>query len=213
MKYSTQSILENDMCIDMTCINNKLNSYDIKNSAIEIEGYLDVISDAYIKHGSSSIVESIILTEFTSRKSLMSNEDSVQVLDALRHSFNNFVTGGIKDLYHFQENEEWHPKLIINEVIDVEEIETEIDPINIYRGCSKEELISGCFEQSWSVEKSIAEEFAFENYKHQPWFSSSDRIVVRATIPKHGVFLTRLWHYEKELVVSTALLSNIEQCT
>jgi len=142
----------------------------------------------------------------------MLDDAASEVLDSIRHAFNSFAEGGIKDLYYFQENECWYPKIVLRQVVDIAEIDQHSDLLTIYRGCSKNEFMTQNFGQSWSLKKSVAEGFAYTNYKYQPWFLMSDRLVIEAKITKIGVLLTRLSHHESEIIVNTSLLSNIMRC-
>ena len=212
MNSSTKTFLK-QMHIDVESVAEKLGSSDVKSSANEIESYINIIGDAFLNGRCASGLEALIYDEFIVRESAMTSSAAAEVLDSIRHALSSFVSGGVTELYFYQENEVWYPKVVLTSTVDVSEIEDYPEFITVYRGCSKREFESGNFKQSWSTSIDVANEFAFGHYAHQPWFSVNERVIVKAIIPKHGIYLTRLDHHEREVVLNPDLLSHIEKCT
>ncbi len=209
---STESFLK-QMHIEVESVAKKLSSADVMPSAKAIESYISIVGDEFLKGRTTQSLKTFIHSEYLSHESSMTSAEATEALDSIRHALNSFVSGGVKELYFYQENAVWYPEISISSIIDASEIVDFPDLITVYRGCGKREFESGSFKQSWSISIDVANEFAFSHYAHQSWFSKGERVVVKATIPKQGVYLTRLVHHERELIVNTDLLSNIEKCT
>ncbi len=209
---STENFLK-QMHIDVESVIRKLGSTDVKPSAKEIESYIGAVGENFLKGVATPDLQAIIQNEFISRKPKMTTAVATDVLDSIRHALNSFISGGVKELYFYQENEAWYPKVVIASTIDVSEIINYPDLITVYRGCSNQELESGTFKQSWSTSIDVAREFAFSHYAQEQWFTKDERVIVKAIIPKQGVYLTRIAHHEREVIVNTELLSSIEKCT
>ena len=198
---STRSFLK-QMHIDAESVAEKLDSADVKSSANAIESYINTIGDEFLNGRCAPALKALIYDEFITRESAMTTSVAAEVLDSIRHALNSFVSGGVTELYFYQENEAWYPKVVITSTIDVSEIVDYPEFITVYRGCSKREFESGNFKQSWSTSKDVANEFAFDHYAHQPWFLVNDRVLVKAVIPKYGVLLTRIAHHEREIILN-----------
>jgi hypothetical protein len=135
-------------------------------------------------------------------ESLFVEVNSYQIADSIRFSFTHFVTGGLLGVYEHQENECWHPKIIIKEILEPNDIPELPDKIEIYRGCNREEFDSGNYGQAWTREPDIAFDFAFTHYKSQVWFSENERIVIQAYISREDVFYAKN-EGEYEIVVNS----------
>ncbi|WP_155859849.1 hypothetical protein [Acinetobacter terrae] len=137
------------------------------------------------------------------------NSQTYLILDSLRHAFNIFGEGGLINLWIYQENQCWYPFIKIEEILFPNDINLLPNDLTIYRGCSKNEYKNKKFKQSWSLEKSVAESFAYEHYKDQDWFNINDRCVVEAQISKKSVYYYRNSSYENEVVVNVSKLRNV----
>ena len=82
--------------------------------------------------------------------------------------------------------------------------------IVIYRGCDKSEHNNKNYGQAWTIEIAVAKKFTDVLYASTGTINMKSRLVLSATIPKEKVYLTFLNNDEKELVVDTKFLLNIE---
>ena len=78
--------------------------------------------------------------------------------------------------------------------------------IIIYRGTSKEEYESQKLGQSWSLDKNIAEKFAFEYYKLHQNHKNTLRVVLSTEISKKAIFYYKNKGKEKEIIVNPNFL-------
>jgi hypothetical protein len=142
-----------------------------------------------------------------------SYEDKIyQTIDSLRHAFSSFAFNGLHQLYTRQENEAWYPKVVLNEILFPNDIDTLDDPVTLYRGCSISEYERGEFGQAWSTSKDRANDFAFQHYASQPWFDQTKRVVVKIKYPKDKVLFSEQ-SIEYEVVIQPEYLANVEKCT
>ncbi|QCP82373.1 hypothetical protein D0C27_10970 [Alcaligenes faecalis] len=140
----------------------------------------------------------------------ISNEDVIQVLDALRHSFLGYAYNGLHQLYIYQENESWHPKIVLTEVLEPNDIESLPNVLTLYRGCDIGELESHTFGQAWTTSLESAREFAHVHYRDQAWFVESKRIVLETRYNKTDVLFS-CQSSEYEVVVDTGKLGDVRK--
>ena len=196
------------MCIDVEDLNTKINepsvmSYSDKLCAC-IEGFFDALS--------TDGAEDKILDIFLSYEYIHTNKAAYSLLDTLRYAFDGIAYGGLHQLYTRQENEGWYPKIKLINELKPNDIDTLPEIITIYRGCSNAEHQIKDYGQAWSTSKTVAERFAFKHYQGQEWFVESERVVLKATIPKPYIFYSKQ-SGEFEVAVDTEYLMNIEKCT
>ena len=143
-------------------------------------------------------------------KDIESN-DVKQVLDALRYSFSCYAYNGLHQLYTRQENECWHPKIKLTEVLEPNDIESLSQDLTLYRGCDISEFESKTFGQAWTTSLASAKEFAYVHYRSQDWFDEKNRVVLKAIYSKNYVLFSDQSR-EYEVVVDVDRLINVCTC-
>ena len=137
-------------------------------------------------------------------------EASSDVLDAMRHSIAVFAQGGLRDLYVYQANECWYPRIILTKVLEHNDIANLPNSIEIYRGCNIDELEKMEFGQSWTTSLEIAKNFAYGHYESQDWYEQSCRVVLKGTIRRENVFYSdQSENGEYEVSVETSKLMGV----
>lgn len=125
------------------------------------------------------------------------DNDVIQILDALRYSFSCYAYNGLHQLYTRQENEHWHPKIKLTDVLSPNDIESLEEVLTIYRGCDITEFENNLFGQSWTTSLDVAKKFAFTHYRNQEWFNENSRVVLVATYSRnHVLFSNQSIEYE-----------------
>ncbi len=204
IKKTTLEFLETQMCIDIEDLNKKINQHNNKNNANNlyniIEEYMDALSNQSPKEEILKVYQ----------KNIHSNTipSVLEILDSLRHSFNSYASGGLKELYVYQENGIWYPKIILKSELKPNDIHLLEKMTTIYRGCDNSELITNTYGQAWTTSKEIARLFAYEHYSSFNWFNLSNRIVITAIIEKEDIYFSDQ-KGEFEIVVNTSKLKNV----
>ncbi len=213
MEMKIESFLSSKMSIDLAHLHKKLNSDEIityKSLVIDsIERFINIVDS----QDEPNNIERKLNNTYVELSSKVSNDNVLEVLDSIRHACVTFSDGGLQSLYINQENQNWYPKVTIHQVLDVSDLSSFPDMIAVFRGCDISEYDSKEYGQSWSTDLQAASDFAFVHYQHQPWFSKSNRIVLKSYIPKSGVFFSRQSNSEKEVVVDTRKLELVTKCT
>ncbi len=143
------------------------------------------------------------LETFLLRENLEEDTNAMKIYNELYHALRSYVSEGLEGLWIHRAAECWYPKVIINSVIgDGNYIEELDDIITIYRGTNKDEFESKIYGQSWSLEKTQAENFAFVHYKGQEKYLNTIRVVIEAKINKEDIYYYRKFHAEKEIVIN-----------
>lgn len=207
LNKTDSNFLSNTMSIDINWLEQELNSPKISQFKQILDSF---ISNAInlIERGNSK-KEILKLFELITA----SNKDKklYEIIDSLRHAFTSYVTGGLFDLYVYQSNESWYPKIVLNSELKPNDIESLSDSINIYRGCNTSEFDRNIYGQSWSTSKQVATEFAYQHYASQPWYEKDNRCILKATIKKENIFFSRQNHYEKEIAVNIDKLVHVQK--
>lgn len=133
-----------------------------------------------------------------------------QVFDALRYSFVCYAYGGLHQLYTRQENECWHPKIVLAEVLKPNDIDSLPPLFTLYRGCDISELENRSFGQAWSTSLEAATEFAYVHYLAQDWFNVNKRVVLETRYLRDDVLFSKQ-SIECEVVVDVAKLSGVSR--
>lgn len=220
---SDRDFISNDMKIVVESIESKLNEpffSEFKVIAVDaISQYIREIKKfeaSGVKRGIYSSLdneaENLICEHFRKITDGMEHNEVYQVLDALRHSFSCYAYNGLHQLYTRQENECWHPKIWLTEVIDPNDIDSLPDMVTIYRGCDINELSSQDFGQAWSTSLEVAKEFAYKHYANQDWFDENRRVVLETICAKKYLLYSNQ-SMEFEVVVSVENLSSVHQHT
>lgn len=202
---SVMSFLKNDMCFDLEYLICKINSLD----------------DLYHQELVFKMINESLMGCFLDEKSILSvfnnvvvniSEDSdvYDVIESLRHAFISFDRGGIRDLYKYQENQSWYPRLIVDRIIYPNDINVLDDEIVIYRGCSVVEYNNNDYGQSWTTSQVVAEKFAYEVYINESWFCEEDRLIVTALCNKDFLLYSdQAMHSEYEVVLRKDAISSL----
>jgi hypothetical protein len=197
--------MNQNMSIDIDWLENELNSCDEK---INIESFISKLVILALENNNDSMKkiaechESVITAD--------TDIKTKEIFDALSHAFTVFLSGGMHDLYVYQENETWHPKILLRQEMEPNDIPTLSESIQIYRGCDISEFIDRKYGQSWSTSVNVAEEFAYQHYASHSWYDKDKRCVLTATIKKEDVYFSRQDHHEREIAVNTGKLINIK---
>lgn len=145
------------------------------------------------------------LCSFFSESNFTDKSMEYFIFDTIRHAFINYCQGDILQVYKQREAECWYPKIIIKQNIgsrnDIELLNNEV--VIIYRGTSKNEYNSKSFGQSWTLNKKIAQQFAFEHYRGQNYYSEMIRVILKAKINKQNIFYYDEKDKEEEIIVNS----------
>jgi len=210
-----------NMKIIVESIESKLDEYffeDFKDVAIfAISKYIEAIKnfeasgvarDLY--SGQYNQAEECINSHHTHIVGKMENQEVIQIFDALRHSFSCYAYNGLHQLYTRQENECWHPKIKLTEILVPNDIENLDQVLTLYRGCDVSEFENGTFGQAWSTSLESAKEFAYLHYKDQDWFDINRRVVLETTYSRDNVLFSDQ-SIEFEVVVDTERLVEVRK--
>lgn len=192
------------MFIDTAWLERELSSF---NQKIDIESFIsNLICSTRSDNAKKQIAEL-----FQSATSSNIEVKTYEIFDSLRHAFASYVSGGLYDLYIYQSNESWYPKILLRHELKPNDILYLPNSIEIYRGCDISEHNSNKYGQSWSTSIQVATEFAYQNYASQPWHDKEKRCILKATIKKEDVLFSRQHHYEKEIAVITEKLVRVQK--
>lgn len=220
---SDRNFMTKNMKIVVESIESKLNEpffAEFKQIAINaISKYIEAIerfeasgARRDLTCGQDNEAEEFIHSHYCMLVDEIDNSDVIQVLDALRYSFSCYAFNGLHQLYTRQENECWHPKIKLTEVLIPNDIESLEQVLTLYRGCDISELEINSFGQSWSTSLEAAKEFACTHYRSQVWFDENRRVVLEATYFKdHVLFSDQSIEYE--VVVDVDKLVDVRKHT
>ena len=221
---SDRDFMANNMKIVVESIESKLNEpffAGFKEIATDaVSQYIRAIREfeasgvrRNLTNGQDNKAEKSIRTHFCDiTDAIEENSDAYQVLDALRHSFSCYAYNGLHQLYVRQENESWHPKVWLTEVLEPNDINSLPRTLTLYRGCDIRELENKSFGQAWSTSLKVAKEFAYTHYRNQDWFDENCRVVLEATYSRdHVLFSDQSIEYE--VVVDVATLGGVHKHT
>lgn len=158
--------------------------------------------------GQDNKAEEFIRAHFSEITDGIDNSDAFQVFDALRHSFSCYAYNGLHQLYTRQENECWHPKIRLTEILEPNDIDSLAQTFTLYRGCDISELKKKSFGQAWTTSLEAAKEFAYTHYRSQDWFDGNNRVVLEARYSKHHVLFSDQ-SIEYEVVVDVDKLDGV----
>jgi len=207
LKKSDSDFLSNNLSIDIDWLEQELNSPKI----IQFKQILGLFISSAIDLLGKNNSEKEILELFKLSIASNNNEKLYEIIDSLRQAFTSYASGGLFDLYIYQSNESWYPKIVLKSVLKPNDISVLSSSIDVYRGCDISEFNSKRYGQSWSTSIEVAKKFAYQHYNSQPWYKKEKRCVLKATIKKESVFFSRQNHYEKEIAVNIEKLSNVQK--
>lgn len=209
MKKSDAKFLAERISFDLTWLENELSASEIVAYKPMLKSYISDLICCLEKNNP----EKEILSHFELRAESIKDNQFYELIDSLRHAFTSFASGGLFDLYVYQSNESWYPKIVLNSELKPNDIAGLPSSIDIYRGCNISEFESNMYGQSWSTSKQVATEFAYQHYASQPWYEKEKRCLFKATIKKEDIFFSRQSHYEKEIAVNVAKLVHVKNIT
>ncbi|RUM45467.1 MAG: hypothetical protein DSY46_02755 [Hydrogenimonas sp.] len=134
----------------------------------------------------------------------------LEFIDSLRHAFISFSKGGLSELFIYQENESWYPKIVLNKILDPNDIDNLKQTVHVYRGCDLSEYKNQKYGQSWTTSKQVAYEFAYQHYNAQPWFEKKNRVLLSGYIDKEHIYYSNQSKYEREIALNPTQLYNIK---
>jgi len=220
---SDRDFMAKNMKIVVESIESKLNEpffAEFKKIAVDaISQYIKAIREFEASGARQDITlsqdnraEEFIRMHFCETADRIGNSDAIQVLDALRHSFSCYAYNGLHQLYTRQENECWHPKIKLTEILEPNDIDSLPQTLTLYRGCDISELENNSFGQAWSTSLEAAKEFAYKHYGSQDWFDENNRVVLEARYSKdHVLFSDQSIEYE--VVVDVNKLYDVHKHT
>jgi len=207
LKRSDQEFLSENMSIDIEWLKHEFNS----SKLISFKPMLELFVSNLVCSISDKSPNKQMLEHFESATSSNEETQVYEILDSLRHAFASFASGGLYDLYVYQSNELWYPKIILKSELKPNDISALPDFINIYRGCNVSEYNNKKYRQSWSTSINIARKFAYQHYDSQAWYEKEKRCVLSAVIKKDAVYFSNQSNSEKEIAVNTEKLSNVKK--
>lgn len=200
--------IENLMCISMQHLNEKVSASPLKQHTDLIDRYISQLVDASIeKQGHEKIKD--IYVEYSQ---IATCPHLCEFFETIWHVFSVFSKGGLHDLFIYQQNEDWYPRILLKRELKPNDISSLGDTITVYRGCNFNEFNQKRFGQSWTTDKKIARQFAFHHYANQAWFKTEDRIILQATINKKDIYYSDQVSSEKEISVNPEKLNNVAIC-
>jgi len=212
--------MSNNMKIDVTSIEAKLNEPSVTQFKDVIKNTIENFIEEINKFELSDVRNTFSFEENSAEKAInlyanmrseqINNRDALQVLDVLRHAFSAYAFNGLHQLYTRQENESWYPKIILNEVLKPNDIDSLPSIILLYRGCSIGEYESGNYGQAWTTSIDRAKNFAYTHYQGQEWFKTEDRIVLETIYAKDDVLFSDQ-SVEFEVVVDISKLDKVNK--
>lgn len=134
-----------------------------------------------------------------------------EVVESLRHAFTSYASGGLFDLYVYQSNESWYPKILLKSELKPNDILELPNKLDVYRGCDNAEFSTEKYGQSWSTSFDVAKEFAYQHYASQVWYKDENRCILKASVFRKDVFFSRQSFHEKEVAVNTERLINVRK--
>jgi hypothetical protein len=211
------------MSIEICSIEKKLNDQFFHNYRNQIIATLKYFISVIIEYESSgqthdiySLSKNPAENSINERASELSEEilcdATKELLDTLRHTFACYAFNGLHQLYIRQENEYWHPKVILKCQLKPNDLYTLDQEVTLYRGCSIDEYNSRTYGQAWSTSLDIAKTFAYDHYAHYDWFDKSKRVVMVVTFNRDDAFFSDQ-SVEYEVVVDTNKLENVQKHT
>ncbi|MCK3865706.1 hypothetical protein [Pseudomonas sp. B329] len=218
-----RDFMSKNMKIVVESIESKLNEpffFEFKNIATAaVSKYIEAIKELEVSGTRQDLTyfkdnqaEESINAHFFEITDKIVNSEVLQVLDALRYSFMCYAYNGLHQLYTRQENECWHPKIILTEVLEPNDIDSLPQVFTLYRGCDISELEKLSFGQAWTTSLNIAKKFAYTNYLGQDWLDESSRIVLETRYPREHVLFSNQ-SIEYEVVVDVDKLDVVRRHT
>lgn len=220
-KKSDRDFMSKNMRIIVETIEDKLNEpffAEFKEVAIgAISESIEIIKNFEASGGRRDLIsfddnqaEKSINAYFLAIDAEIEDSEACEVFDTLRNSFSCYAYDGLHQLYTRQENERWHPKIVLTEVLEPNDIDLLTPMLTLYRGCDIGELENLSFGQAWSTSLESAKQFAYVHYSTQDWFDVNRRVVLETVYPRCHVLFSKQYT-EFEVVVDVAKLGGVSK--
>jgi hypothetical protein len=210
---TAESFLRDNMCICIDHLSNKIfeetpQEIDFFNKLINY--YISITFPHNSEHDLSyreqsenrDIFESKLNT-FESDNTLEEDSKTSKIYDELYHALRSYTTEGLLGLYKHKDATFWYPKILITQNIgsrnDINNLDEEVI---IYRGTNIDEFNSKVFSQAWTLDKKIAQQFAFVHYVGQPNYINTSRVIIKAKINKNDIYFYDKSLMEQEVVIN-----------
>ena len=187
MKKSDVEFLSERMSFDADWLENEFSSPAFIPHGPMLEPYISELISCLEKNNS----EEEIISCFNLKEESIKDERLYEVIDSLRHAFTSYSSGGLLDLYIYQSNESWYPKIVLKSELKPNDILELPSKLDIYRGCNDKEFTTRKYGQSWSTYFEVAKEFAYQHYNSQTWYKKESRCVLKASIFRENIFFSR----------------------
>jgi len=207
MKKSDVEFLSERMSFDAAWLENEFSSPAFIAHKPMLGSYISELISCLEKNNS----EEEILSCFNQKEQSINDERLYEVIDSLMHAFTSYASGGLFDLYVYQSNESWYPKILLKSELKPNDILELPSKLDIYRGCNETEFTTRKYGQSWSTSFEVAKEFAYQHYTSQIWYKKENRCVLKASVFRENVFFSRQSHHEKEVAVNIGKLINVKK--
>jgi hypothetical protein len=212
-----ESFLRNKMCICIDDLTNKILTdapEHIKFFKNIVDGYLKLgfhsSTDKFLNIKQSKDNEAIFESCLKYDETLTKLEEYPKVrsiYEAFYFLLRNYLNEGLSGVWYHQDSLSWYPKILITKNFGSRDVLDRLnDIITIYRGTSEDEFNSNKFSQAWSLEKSIADEFAFKLYQNSDNYKDVVRVVIQAQINKNDIYHYRNNHREAEVIINPTKL-------
>ncbi len=149
LSLEDKMFMSSEMKIDMKHLDAKLNENHIRADKNKIEkaislyikeitdqNELGVVPDRFLDIDSEA--ERKIDSYTNELLGNLTNNSSWVVLDSIRNVFCSYAFNGLHQLFTRQVNEVWHPKIVLDEILEPNDIEKLPNIITIYRGTDRE---------------------------------------------------------------------------
>lgn len=220
LSIEDQGFISKEMKIVLESIDSKLSECALLPYRAQLESAISFFicsiraqnRSGYVLNGNSyeQSPAQIEINNYSSKLSVtLAGTDAISILESLRYAFSLFAYNGLHQLFARQENEDWHPKVILDEELRPNDISGLSDLITLYRGTNIAEYNSSSYGQSWTTCKEIAHLFAFTHYIGQPWFKTNERVVLETKISKeHAYFSNQSGEFE--VVINVGKISHVK---
>ncbi len=204
-------VLESRMSIDVEHILEKVSTPEIRPYSDLVVESIEIYCDFVLNNNCASEVNHHFVS---TAENVQEGSEIYLVLDSIRMAFWRYISGGMHELYTYQENEAWHPKINLYQVITPNDIDSLGETIEIFRGCDRSELDTGNVGQSWTTNLTVARDFAFQHYDGAEWLVEGNRVVLKAVCSRNDILFSDQTEYgEYEIVARQGSLSDVQVVT
>lgn len=200
--------IESNMCIQFCHLNEKVKTSPLCNHLDKISKYISKLINASIAKQNDECIK-VIYLEYIRQESCPQYKEFIETI---WHVFSVFSKGGLHDLFLYQQNECWYPKVQLKQEMSPNDISSLDDEIIIFRGCDISEYGTKLYGQSWTTDRMIANQFALQHYVNQELFKRENRTVLQGVIKKTDVYYSNQSSSEKEITVNPEKITKVIKC-